>query len=158
MSDPTYALVILAVIGVVIARQVRPRRLSGGRWWLLPAALAVLAVRQGGLVDPHHTDTALALLAAEMVVGAVTGMAWATTTRVWTGDDGSVWAQGTRATIAVWVVGIAVRAGLYGAAAALGVHQDSGSVLLAVALTLLIRTGVLVWRAQVLEPSYRTVP
>lgn len=156
MSGPANAVVITAIIGVVIARQVRPRRLSGGRWWLLPAVPAVVAVGQGGLVDPHHVGIALVLLTAEMGTGAVIGIAWATTTRVWTAD-GSVWVQGTRATLGVWTMGIALRAALYGAGAALGVHQNSGSILLAVALTLLIRAGVLVWRAQALAPSYRTV-
>ncbi|MBM9507216.1 CcdC protein domain-containing protein [Actinacidiphila acididurans] len=159
MSGLVNALVILAVIGLVIARQTRPRRLAGGRWWLIPAALIVLAIRQGGLLDPHHRGAALALLIAELIVGAVMGTVWATTTRMWTDEDGSVWSQGTRATIAVWAAGIAIRVGLYGTARALGVRQDSGSVLIAVAVTLLIRAGVLVRRAQALKPAptYRTV-
>ena len=68
-----------------------------------------------------------------------------------------MWAQGTSASLAVWGVGIAVRIGLYAAGAALGVREATGSVLLAVALTLLIRAGLLVRRAQAVEPSYRTV-
>lgn len=158
MSGLVNALVIVAVIGVVIARQLRPRQVSaGGRWWLIPAVLVVLAIRDGGLIDTGHRDAAVALLAAELVVGAAMGVVWAATTRIWTQDDGSVWAQGTRATITVWMLGIATRAGLYAAGASMGVHQDSGSVLLAVAATLLIRSGVLMWRARSLEPSYRTV-
>lgn len=158
MSGLVNALVILAVVGVVIARQLRPRRISGGRrWWSVPAVLIVLAVRNGGLIDPEHHNTAIVLLAAELLIGAVMGVAWAATTRMWTEKDGSVWSQGTKATITVWVLGIAIRAGLYAAAVAMGVRQDSGSVLLAVAATLLIRGGVLVRRAQGVEPSYRTV-
>ena len=93
----------------------------------------------------------------ELMVGAVMGVIWALTTRVWTGPEGGVWAQGTRATITVWALGIALRVGLYAAGAAAGVHQGTGSVLLAVAVTLLIRAGVLLRRAQGLEPSYRSV-
>jgi hypothetical protein len=158
MSGPVNALVIAAVIGVVIARQVRPRAVRGGRWWLIPAVLAVLAIRDGGsLIDTHHKDASVALLAAELVVGTAMGLVWAATTRMWTGDDGRAMVQGTRTTVVVWVAGIAIRVALYAVAAAAGVHQSSASVMLAVALTLLIRGGVLVWRAQGLQPSYRTV-
>jgi hypothetical protein len=158
MSGLVNALVILAVVGVVIARQLRPRTVGGGRWWLIPGVLAVLAIRSGGsLIDAHHRDAAVALLTAELVVGAVMGVVWATTTRMWTEPDGKVWAQGTKATIGVWVLGIAARVGLYAIAAGMDVHQSSGSIMLAVAATLLIRTGVLVYRAQSAGPSYRTV-
>jgi hypothetical protein len=148
MSGPVNALVIVAVIAVVIARQLRPRRVTmSGRWWLVPAVLVVLAVREGGIIDTAHPGTATALLVAELVVGAVMGLVWAGTTRMWTEQDGSVWAQGTKATIAVWALGIAIRVGLYGAATAMGVHQHTGSVLLAIAVTLLVRRAVLSWRA-----------
>lgn len=158
MSGLVNAVVILAVVGVVIARQLRPRKVAaGGRWWLIPAVMAVLAVRDGGIIDSGHQEASTVMLAAEMLVGAAMGVVWATTTRIWTEPDGSVWAQGTRATIGVWVAGIAIRVGLYGGAAAMGVHQHTGSVLLAVAVTLLIRSGVLLWRAQSLAPSYPAV-
>jgi hypothetical protein len=156
MSGWGNVLVIVAVIGIVIARQLRPRRVGGGRWWLIPAVLVVLAVRDGGFIDPHHQDAAIALFAAELVVGGAMGIVWAGTTRIWAEADGAVWMQGTRATITVWMLGIAVRAGLYAVAAAEGVHQQSASLLITVAATLLIRTGVLFQRAQGLEPSYRT--
>jgi hypothetical protein len=152
------ALVVVAVLGLVIARQIRPRQISaGGRWWLIPGVLLVLAIRDGGLVDPGHRDLSVLLLCAELLVGAGTGLAWAWTTRVWAGKDGAVWAQGTRASITVWAVGIAARVVLYAAGAAAGVREGTGSVLLAVALTLLIRVVLLRRRARAVEPSYRTV-
>lgn len=158
MSGWLNALVVVAVLGLVVARQVRPRRVSaGGRWWLIPGILLVLAIRDGGLVDPAHRDLSVLLLCAELLVGAGLGLAWARTTRMWTEKDGSVWTQGTRASITVWVVGIAVRVALYTAGTAAGVREETGSVLLAVALTLLIRAALLVRRARGVEPSYRTV-
>lgn len=158
MSGLVNALVIVAVIGVVIARQVRPRRVAaGGRWWLVPVVLVVLAVRDGGLIDSAHRDASIALLGAELAVAVVTGMAWGGTTRMWTAQDGSVWAKGTKATIAVWVLGIAIRISLYAAAAGMGIHQKTGSLLLALAGTLLIRSGVLMLRAQREQPTYPAV-
>jgi hypothetical protein len=158
MSGLVNALVIVVVIGVVIARQLRPRQVSaGGRWWLIPAVLVVMGVRDGGLIDPAHQELALGLLAAELIVGAAMGVVWAMTTRMWTEADGTVWSQGTKATIAVWVLGIAIRMALYGVAAAVGVHQHTGSILLAVGATLLVRAGVLMRRATHVESSYRTV-
>ncbi|MFI0719616.1 DUF1453 domain-containing protein [Streptomyces sp. NPDC021224] len=158
MSGWLNALVIVAVLGLVIARQVRPRQISArGRWWLIPGILLVLAIRDGGLVDPAHRDLSVLLLCAELLVGAGIGLAWARTSRVWTGQDGAVWTQGTRASITVWVVGIAARVALYAAGAAAGVREETGSVLLAMGLTLLIRAALLVRRARGVEPSYRTV-
>ncbi|UWE11760.1 DUF1453 domain-containing protein [Actinacidiphila bryophytorum] len=158
MSGLVNALVILAVVGLVIARQLRPRPVAaGGRWWLIPAVLAVLAIRDGGLVDSAHQGLSVALLGGELLIAAGMGVVWALTTRMWTAQDGGVWAQGTKATVTVWVLGIALRVGLYGAGAAAGVHQETGSVLLAVAVTLLIRAGVLLYRAQGLLSSYRSV-
>lgn len=158
MSGLFDALLAVVVIGLVITRQLRPRRVSGGRrWWLVPAVLLVLAVRDGGLIDPAHRDVSLALLGAELVLGAATGAAWMGTTRIWAEPDGTVWAQGTKASLAVWAGGIVLRVGLYAAGAAAGVEQKTGSVLLAVAVTLLIRSGLLVWRAQGTRAPYRTV-
>ncbi|NUP43098.1 MAG: DUF1453 family protein [Streptomyces sp.] len=158
MSGWLSALVIVAVLGLVVARQVRPRQVpAGGRWWLIPGVLLVLAVRDGGLTDPAHRDASVLLLCAELLVGACIGLAWAQTTRIWAAPDGTAWAQGTRASITVWAVGIALRVGLYALGAAAGVHEGTGSVLLALALTLLIRAALLVRRAQAVESSYRTV-
>lgn len=158
MSGLFDALLALVVVGLVVTRQLRPRQVSGGRrWWLVPGVLVVLAVRDGGLVDPAHQEASVALLCTELLLGAGIGVAWMQATRIWTEPDGKVWAQGTRASIAVWAAGIALRVGLYAAGAAVGVEQKTGSVLLAVGVTLLIRSGLLVWRAQGLGASYRTV-
>jgi len=159
MSGLVNALVILAVIGLVVARQLRPTAVGGRRWWLIPAVLTVFALRDSGsIIDPHHHQAAVALFAVELVVGAVTGVLWALTSRVWKGSDGRAMAQGTKATAVVWVLGIAARIGLYAIGAAAGVHQGSGTALLAVAVALLVRGGTLLWRTRLVEPTYRTVP
>ncbi|MGW5565775.1 DUF1453 domain-containing protein [Streptomyces tendae] len=154
MSGLLDALAVTAVAGLVITRQLRASRIdTDRRWWVLPVVLGVVALREPGLIDAHHHTAALLLLTAELVVGLVTGVGWAWTTRIWVEADGAVWSRGTRASIAVWAVGIALRAGLYGVGAVLGVRQDSSGLLLALAATLLVRSGVLAWRVQTRRPA-----
>jgi hypothetical protein len=151
------ALLIVAVVVVVIVRQFRARPISTGRrWWLLPVVLAVVALREPGILDAHHRTEAALLLATEMLVGLVMGAAWAWTTRVWTEPDGVVWTRSTKASAIVWLVGIAVRVGLFALGSLVGVHQDSSALMLGLAVTLLVRAGILVWRAQSLPSAPST--
>jgi hypothetical protein len=55
--------------------------------------------------------------------------------------------------VVVWGAGIALRAGLFGVGAALGIHQDSSALVLALAVTLLVRSGILVRRARAVVPE-----
>ncbi|MER5536488.1 DUF1453 domain-containing protein [Streptomyces mirabilis] len=154
MSGLVNALVILAVVVLVIARQFRSRRISTDRrWWIVPVVLAVIALREPGLIDIHHRTEAILLLGAELFIGLATGAAWGWTTRIWAEPDGSVWSKSTKASAAVWGVGIALRLGLFGVGTLLGVHQDSSALLLALAATLLVRSGILAWRSQSLHPA-----
>ncbi|MFE6665044.1 DUF1453 domain-containing protein [Streptomyces sp. NPDC057697] len=155
MSGLVNILVIGAVIAVVVVRQCSARRISDGRrWWVLPGVLLVLSLREPGLVDPRHTALSLAFLGAELVVGLVTGAGWGWTARLWREADGSLWSKGTKATVFVWIGGLALRAVLYGAAALMGVHQGSSALLSALAVTLAVRGGALMWRAQQMAPAY----
>ncbi len=150
----TDALVGVAIVGLVLFRQLRPRRVAEGRsWWLLPAILVFLSTRSGGLTDPHHETASVLLLAAEMAIGVAMGTVWAFTTRIWRDESGTAWVKGTKATAAAWIGGIALRIGLAAVGETMGVHQGSGTIMLALAATLLIRTGVVVWRAGNLETT-----
>ncbi|TLS47509.1 DUF1453 family protein [Streptomyces montanus] len=156
MSGLVDALVILAVVVLVIVRQFRARRIAADRsWWIVPAVLVVLALREGGVIDSHHPTESVLLLGAELLIGLATGAGWAWTTRLWTAPDGAVWSRSTKASVLVWIVGIAVRVGLFGLGAALGVRQDSSALLLALAATLLVRSGILVLRSKSLDPVDR---
>ncbi|MFF1283718.1 DUF1453 domain-containing protein [Streptomyces sp. NPDC058299] len=149
MSGLVNALVIVAVIGTVIARQFRAHTLdTDRRWWLLPLVLAVVALREPGILDAHHRVESAALLAVELLIGLATGAGWGWTTRIWTAPDGLVWSRSTKASVAVWGVGIALRAGLFALGSALGLRQDSSALMLGLAGTLLVRGGVLAWRAR----------
>ncbi|MFD4599920.1 DUF1453 domain-containing protein [Streptomyces sp. NPDC058464] len=154
MSGLVNALLIVAVVVVVIVRQFRARPISTGRrWWLLPVILAVVALREPGILDAHHRTESALLLATEVLVGLGMGAGWAWTTRVWTEADGVVWTKSTKASAAAWFAGIAVRVGLYALGAVVGVHQDSSALMIGLAVTLLVRSGILVWRAQSLPSA-----
>ncbi|MCI3271897.1 CcdC protein domain-containing protein [Streptomyces cylindrosporus] len=154
MSGLANALMIAAVVVLVIVRQFRAQQIgTSKRWWLIPVVLAVVALRQPGVVDAHHRTESVALLAVELLIGLATGAGWAWTTRIWAEPDGSVWSKSSKASVTVWIIGIALRVGLFALGAALGVHQDSSALLLALAATLLVRGGILVWRAQSVAPA-----
>ncbi|MFF4396126.1 DUF1453 domain-containing protein [Streptomyces sp. NPDC001480] len=154
MSGLVNALLIVAVVVLVIVRQFRAQTISTDRrWWLVPVVLAVLALREPGMIDAHHRTSSVLLLAAELLIGLATGAGWAWTSRMWRESDGTVWSRSTKASVAVWVLGIALRAGLFGLGVLFGVHQDSSALLLALAGTLLVRSGILLWRAQSLPTA-----
>ncbi|GGJ05339.1 DUF1453 family protein [Streptomyces brasiliensis] len=149
MSGLVNALVIVAVVALVIVRQFRARAIgTDRRWWIVPVILAVVALREPGLLDAHHRTESALLLAAELLIGLATGAGWAWTTRVWVEPDGVVWTKSTKSSVVVWIIGIALRVGVFGFGATTGVHQDSSALLLALAATLLVRSGILLWRAQ----------
>ncbi|MFF9523869.1 DUF1453 domain-containing protein [Streptomyces achromogenes] len=159
MSGLVNALAIVAVVAVVIARQFGARAIATDRrWWLLPVVLVVIALREPGILDAHHRAESAALLTAELVIGLATGVGWGWTTRLWTAPDGTVWTKSTKASIAVWTVGIALRAGVFALGTALGLRQDSSALMLGLAGTLLVRGGILVWRAQSFAPARRLAP
>ena len=159
MSGLVNALVIVAVVAVVIVRQFRARRIgTDRRWWLLPVILAVVALREPGILDAHHHTESALLLAAELLIGLATGAGWAWTTRLWVEADGTVWSKSTRASAGVWIVGIALRVGLFALGAVVGVHQDSSALMLGLAATLLVRSGFLAWRAQSFTPADGSAP
>ncbi|MEV6838043.1 DUF1453 domain-containing protein [Streptomyces sp. NPDC051133] len=159
MSGLVNVLVIVAVAAIVIGRQLRPRVIQADRrWWLLPVILAVVALREPAILDAHHRTESATLLAVELVLGLAIGAGWAWTSRVWAAPDGVMWAKSTKASAAVWALGIALRIGVFALGAALGVHQDSSALMLGLAATLLGRAGVLVWRAQSLQGTSRPAP
>ncbi|MEU1147731.1 DUF1453 domain-containing protein [Streptomyces sp. NPDC005863] len=148
MSGLTNALVICAVVVLVVVRQFKAQQIgTDRRWWLIPAVLVFMAVREPDLIDPHHRTASVTLLAAELLVALAMGAGWARTSHVWSDQDGTAWSKGTRATAMVWVVGIALRAGLYGIGSLLQVRQGSATLMLALAATLLVRSGLLLLRS-----------
>ncbi|MGW2185452.1 DUF1453 domain-containing protein [Streptomyces sp. NPDC001667] len=148
--------VIVAVCATVLVRQTRPHKMmdDARRWWVLPAVLVVLAVRQPGLIDAGHRVASVGLLAGGVLAGLATGAAWAWTTRIWFDGSGALWARGGKATAAIWLGGVALRVALYGLGVLAGVHQGGSATMVTMAAMLLARSGVLAHRAQDFRPAY----
>ncbi|WP_441249970.1 DUF1453 domain-containing protein [Kitasatospora sp. McL0602] len=156
MNGALNTLVIVAVAALVIGRQFRARRLdSERRVWLIPLVLAVLALRDPALLDSRHVAFSVLLLAAGVVVEIALGSVWGWTAKLWYGEDGGIWVKGTPVAMAAWAGMLVLRGGLYAIGAALGVHQGTNQLLLALAALLLVRGVVLQWRARTLAASYR---
>lgn len=147
---------IVAAVVFVFIKQFSAQRITseGRKWWLIPAVLAFLALREPGLLDPAHRTASAVLLAVGLLIGLACGAGWAWTTRIWTDADGVVWTKGSWAAAGVWLCAMVLRGGLMALAAVLGVHQGSPAILLSVAAMLLTRTGVTTWRARNVQRTY----
>ncbi|MBO1335778.1 DUF1453 domain-containing protein [Streptomyces sp. VRA16 Mangrove soil] len=155
MSAAATALTIVVVVALVLVRQFRTERLAADRkWWVLPVILGVVAVRNGSLTDPHHTTGSVVLLAVGLLVSAGIGVGWAYTTRLWVDEQGDAWTKGTAATVGTWLAGIATRAGILGIGLAVGIHLGSSSLMLGFAVSLLVRSGLLMLRADRERSAY----
>src|SRR5215470_6374716 len=102
------ALIGLAVLVFFVARQFSTRRIAT-RWTvLLPVALACIGLP--GLTS--LSATGWLLLSLNVSLGMALGFARGTSLRVWTDSAGDALMRGTALTAVLWLVTIAVRAGL----------------------------------------------
>ncbi|WP_033213303.1 CcdC protein domain-containing protein [Kitasatospora phosalacinea] len=150
MTALSDVLIAVAVIVLVLGRQLRARRLdTERRFWLIPLVLAAAAaLRDPVLLDPHHRAAAAVLVAGSMLTTAGMGCVWGWTVRIWRETDGSVWSKGTTATAFAWVGALLLRAAWYGVGGALHVHQSGSVLLLSLGLLLLVRSAAVQWRAR----------
>lgn len=149
MSGLVNLLLPIAVLALVVRRQLRPQRLdTERRFWLVPLILGGCALRDPQLVDPGRVGPAVALLAVALLATLAMGCVWGWTVRLWCDDEGTLWARGTKATAAAWAGLIAVRLGVYGVGRALHIDQRGAGLLLGLAILLLVRGAVVNWRAR----------
>ncbi|MFF4343541.1 DUF1453 domain-containing protein [Kitasatospora sp. NPDC001540] len=149
MTALSDVLIAVAVIVLVVGRQLRARRLdTERRFWLIPLVLAAVALRDPVLLDPHHRVASAVLVAGSLLTTAGMGCVWGWTVRIWREADGSLWSKGTAATAFAWIGAILVRIAWYGVGAALHVHQSGSVLLLSLGLLLLIRSAAVQWRAR----------
>jgi hypothetical protein len=99
-------LVVLAVLVLMVGRQMRARPLKPRALVIVPALMVYAAVRAPGAAAADVT--LVAGLVGEVALGVVRGLSM----RVWRDREGQVWRQGTRYTLAWWLVGLVARIGL----------------------------------------------
>ena len=148
MNTADNVLIALAVLGLVLYRQLRARPVGERQLYTVPAVLAVIGLAQGGLPDDAHPAPSAALLAGEAVAAVAFGALRAVTVRLWRESDGGLWRRGTGWTVAAWLVSILSRVGFIAAGHALGLKLGSNLFLLFLALTLIVQNLLVVWRGR----------
>jgi hypothetical protein len=150
-SDIPYIVIGLALLGLILYRQLQRRPIRSASNNRLPLILGVIGVVElvGFLGKGHHGATIYAALLGSLVLAAVFGAIRAATTHVWL-ESGQPWRQGNWLTAVLWVVSIAAHLGYdylvdgHGSLAGLG----SASLTLYLAVTLVIQSLILNARAQ----------
>jgi hypothetical protein len=144
-----------ALVLFIIYRQLIRRPIEARQLVVLPVVLAAL-----GLINLNHepptASAAVVALVASLVSAVVFGLARGFSTRVWQ-DAGGVLRQGTPVTLALWIVGIALRIGIGALAHRAGVAQSVtvGELPLFLGVTLAAQNLVIWMRAQALGMSPR---
>jgi len=145
----------VAVLALLIVRQVRPRRVSSSGWRIV-VILAVIGVFEVAtyLKTNHDTTKTLAALGGSLVLAAAFGAARASTVRLWT-QDGQAWSQGNWITAVLWVLALAAHLGYDYLIAPGHGKADIGTstAVLYLAVSLGIQRLIIQARAQRLEPT-----
>ncbi|MEU8355067.1 hypothetical protein AB0C27_03550 [Nonomuraea sp. NPDC048882] len=137
MNTVEISLLVLLALLLSVYRQTRTRPASRMTGTLVTAAaLVVLGVNSGGLLDTGQPALSLALFAVEAVAAVALGAWRASSVRVWLDDAGIAWSKGTAGTMLAWLASIAIRVGLYFAGTAAGLSVSTGGALLFLGLTL----------------------
>src|SRR4051794_23565620 len=141
-----YTLIVVIVLPILIARQLRERTLTVRRLYVLPAVFLLVGLaRDHGLVHRLASAPAVAMLAAGLVLAALTGVARAATMRV-RRVGGTVLTKGNGRTLALWFATIGLRVAEVAAAYALGVPEGFGEAMLFAAATFGAQGATLAWR------------
>ena len=103
----------IAVLVLLVLRQLRPRPAKEGTRWVLLLVLAGYGVTQVSAAAKGHTlkTETIALIVASLIVAAVFGAIRAATVRLWV-EGSTVMQRGSAVTVALWIVAIAVHLGL----------------------------------------------
>ncbi|MBO0706968.1 MAG: hypothetical protein J2P44_01295 [Candidatus Dormibacteraeota bacterium] len=139
---------IYAAIAVfVIYRQLAPRQVRGaGGTFILPFVLTAYGA-YSLLQSPPGAATTYLLLAGELALAAVAGVARGLTIRFWTDRQGVLMQRGTWLTLVIWALFIGIRVATYALA---GGALATPALMLSVGASLLVQAGVTYLRSQAL--------
>jgi len=149
MSITLAADVLLIVVAVawILFKQVQAAPVKPRLLVIVPVVLAYFGATTTA-VKTWSNPTDLALIVLGAAISVALGIPRGATIRVWRGDDGRWWRQGSKATLALWGALFVARAGLYAIAQASG-HQAAsgvGPLLLALALSFAAQNAVIALR------------
>jgi len=149
-----YLVIGVAVLGLLIYRQLRARPVRGNQRIVLILVIIGLIETAEYMQKLHAGSAAVVALVGSLVLAAVFGVARAATVKIWI-QDGQAWAKGNLLTAALWIVALAAHLGYdY----LIGQHKDIGNlgdatVLLYLAVSLAVQRVVITARAQRLDPA-----
>jgi hypothetical protein len=156
----TQVVIGVLVLGLLIYRQLVPRRVSSSslRLMLILGVIGVIEAVQ--FFGKHHDGgLVLAALAGSLLLAIIFGVVRAATVRVWL-QDGSPWTQGNWVTALLWVAALAAHLGYD----ALLDHNKgtnglgTATIVLYLAITLAVQRGLVLLRAQRLDPGGTSAP
>lgn len=162
MSSQTALELIIgvAVLGLLIYRQLVARPVRGNQRLLLILAVIGLVETAGFLQQKGHSGAAVTVaLLGSLVLAAVFGAVRAFTVRLWI-QDGQPWVKGNLLTAALWILAVAAHLGYdY----LIGQHKDVGEIgnvtlLLYLVVNLGVQRLVVAYRAQRIDQARVPTP
>jgi hypothetical protein len=150
----SYLIIGIAVLGLMIYRNLRARPVRGAnqRLYLILGVIGLVETVQ--YLGKHHAGTAGVAALAGSLVAAVFAVLRAATVRVWM-KDGQPWSQGNVLTAVLWIVALAAHLGYdY----LLSSHKDisglgDATVLLYLVVSLAVQRAIVQYRAAKLDPA-----
>lgn len=116
------AVIAVAVVGVLLFRQLTPRRVKtdgGGRLMLVLGVVGLLQLGQFVQNSGWIGTLGVGLLVVSLGLAAVLGTARAYSVRIWQDADGAWWRRGGPVTLVLWLVSIGSHFGIDALAVAL---------------------------------------
>jgi hypothetical protein len=147
-------LIGIAVLGLLVVRQLRSRPVQGNQRIMLILLVvgAFLAVQY--LQKTHAGSVAIVALGGSLVLAAVFGALRAATVRVWI-QDGQAWMKGNYVTAGLWVLALAAHLGydyLIGKHKGLSGLGDA-TILVYLAVSLAVQRVIVLVKARRLDPA-----
>ncbi|TCK22335.1 DUF1453 domain-containing protein [Pseudonocardia endophytica] len=144
--SPFAIVAILALVGYAIYKQSQRHEVVGAHRFTLAIVYVVVGLALGGLDLPNRPAEQILLLVS-LLLSVGVGLARGRLTRIWRGDDGRVYAQGTALTIGLFLGMVIVKFGLGTWAYFQGLSDQGGfgEVLLMIGLMVAFQAEI-VWR------------
>jgi hypothetical protein len=144
--SPLAILGLLALTAYAIYRQSIRHEVVGDQRFKMAIIYGIVGLVIGGFSRPNGAAE-IGLLVASLGLSIVVGIARGELTRVWRGDDGHVYSQGTPLTIGLFIGMVAIKFGLGTWAYFEDVSDDGGfgEIMLMIALMIAFQAE-LVWR------------